>query len=120
MGYNETPTLKGHVMQKNILIPGVLDIRTKNWIEWHTNSSKKLSELEQQLRDKLKNLCDENGKYTSASPEAISELAQLACNVLFVAKTNLEAIKWSAEDYQDLQRSRTFRIAMKIRNRFKK
>lgn len=120
MAYNEIPTLKGHVMNKNILTPGVIDIRTKNWTEWHTNSTQRLVELKEELDTKLTELIDEKGNYTNVEASDVSKLVQLAYAFHFEARNDLQAIEWSVEDYQDLLRSKTFRIAMKIRNRFKK
>jgi hypothetical protein len=104
--------------KKDILTPNVIADRSKSWNNWHSNSIAKLEELNVEFSAKLAELLDENGKFAFATAEDVSELARIGFEIHFLARTSITAIEWSADDYQVLAKSRTFRFMTKLRDRF--
>jgi hypothetical protein len=99
---------------KDIMMPYVLDTRIRKWMAWHDDSKQKLDFLKDDLRAKFSEL-EKAGRYDSD----ISDIAVLTWKIHDQALIDLKAIEWSVDDYLDMQKSMTFRIAMKIREFFR-
>ena len=95
--------------------PIIIENRVQAWTSWATDSAKELEALKEELYAASRKIEDE-GRYT----DDISTITQIAWRIHFQASTQLKAIEWSAEDYQDLNRSRAFKALLKFKHRFNK